>query len=145
MIVVVDTNIVFSTLLKANGAVAKAFFNIPSFAEYYAPDFLVTELQLHRTKLLKQSGLSELNYEIAKTSVFAQINFIDVSVLPEEFKREAALLTKDIDFKDFEFVALALFMNAVLWTGDKKLYNGLRRKNFDKVISTQQINATFGL
>lgn len=145
MIVVVDTNIVFSTILKANGPVAKVFFNIPSFAEYCAPDFLVTELQLHKSKLLKESGLSEINYELAKTSVFAQIDFIDISGIPDSYLQEAVQLTKDIDFKDFQFVALALFMDAVLWTGDRKLCNGLRRKKFINVISTQQLHSTFGL
>ncbi len=145
MILVVDTNIVFSTILKANGLVARTFFSIPSFAEYCAPDFLVAELQLHKSKLRKESGLSEVNYELAKTSVFAQIDFIDISAIPDSYAREAVQLTRDIDFKDFQFVALALFMDAVLWTGDRKLYNGLRRKKFNNVISTQQLHSTFGL
>ncbi len=94
MIIVVDTNIVFSTILKANGQVAKVFFSIPSFAEYCAPDFLVTELQLHKSKLLKESGLSEVNYELAKTSVFAQIDFMDASAIPDNYMKEAGRLKK---------------------------------------------------
>ncbi|MBL7730124.1 MAG: hypothetical protein JNM88_03025 [Chitinophagaceae bacterium] len=144
MTIVVDTNIVFSTLLKVKGPVAKVFFSIPSFAEYCAPDFLVTELQLHKSKLLSESGLSEINYELAKTSVFAQIDFIDITAIPDTYIKEAVQLTMDIDFKDFQFVALAIFMDAVLWTADRKLYNGLRRKNFRNVISTQELNSTFG-
>jgi predicted nucleic acid-binding protein len=145
MKVVVDTNIVFSAIVKASGTVAKAFFSVPSFAKYYAPDFLIEELQIHKRKLLKVSGLSEVNYEKAKTSVFASINFIDVASIPEIYSEEAVSLTKDIDFKDFQFVALAIFLDAVLWTGDKKLYNGLRRRGFKSVMSTQQIYSTFGL
>lgn len=48
MIIVLDTNIVFSVIAKSNGQVAKTFFYVPSFAQYCAPDFLVEELQLHK-------------------------------------------------------------------------------------------------
>jgi predicted nucleic acid-binding protein len=85
MIIVLDTNVVYSTIIKANGYMAKVFFSVPSFAEYYAPEFLVTELHLHQKKLLKVSGLSPVNYELAKTSVFAQIKFIDINTIPHKF------------------------------------------------------------
>jgi predicted nucleic acid-binding protein len=145
MIIVLDTNVVFSTIIKANGYMAKVFFSVPSFAEYYAPEFFVTELQMHQKKLLKLSGLSPVNYELAKTSVFAQIKFVDINTIPNSFLKTAVTLTRDIDFKDFQFVALTLFLNGILWTGDKKLYNGLRRKGFDKVIATKEISSTFSL
>jgi predicted nucleic acid-binding protein len=87
MIIVLDTNVVFSTIIKANGYVAKVFFSVPPFAEYYAPDFLVTELQMRQKKLLKISGLSAINYELAKTSVFAQIKFVDINTIPDRFLR----------------------------------------------------------
>jgi predicted nucleic acid-binding protein len=102
MIIVLDTNVVFSIIIKANGYMAKVFFSVPVFAEYYAPEFLVTELQLHQKKLLKASGLSPINYELAKTSVFAQIKFVDINTIPDKFLRAAALLTGDSDFKDFQ-------------------------------------------
>ncbi len=41
--------------------------------------------------------------------------------------------------KDISFVALTLEMNAKLWTGDKKLYSGLREKGFHDVLSTQDL------
>lgn len=145
MIVVLNTNIVFSTIAKVNGTVGKAYFSIPSFAEYYAPDFLITELQLHKRKLLNLSALSETEYEISKTSVFSYINFVDIDSIPVVFLKETALLTKDIDFKDFKFIALTCFLDGILWTGGKILYKGLRRKGFMNVISTSEIVSTFGL
>ena len=113
MNVVVDTNIVFSVIANANSKLANAFFSIPAKAEYYAPDFLITELQLHKRKLLQLSGLTEAEYEISKTSVFAQINFVDTKSLPQEYLYEAAHITKDIDNKDFEFVAIVLFLDNI--------------------------------
>jgi len=40
-------------------------------------------------------------------------------------------LCKDIDEKDFAYLALSLELDGRLWTGDKKLINGLRAKGFD--------------
>ena len=41
-----------------------------------------------------------------------------------------------------KLVALALYLDAYLWTGDKILYNGLKTKGFKKVISTQELKLT---
>jgi len=41
-------------------------------------------------------------------------------------------LCRDIDINDAPFVALALELEAVLWTGDKTLKNGLKDKGFDR-------------
>jgi predicted nucleic acid-binding protein len=40
---------------------------------------------------------------------------------------------------DLPFVALALYLDAYLWTGDKILYDGLKTKGLKKVISTQEL------
>ena len=100
MIVVLDTNIVFSTIANTSSKLAKVFFSIPSKTVYYAPEFLITELQQHHKKLLQLSGLSQSEFELSKTSVFSQINFVDTDTIPQEYLKEAAKLTMNIDFKD---------------------------------------------
>jgi predicted nucleic acid-binding protein len=144
MKVVIDTNIVFSILANSNGNLSKQYFQFPSHLNYYAPDFLVTELQLHSGKILKLSSLTKMNYEISKTSVFSLLNFIDTELIPDDYMKEAVALTKDIDFKDFKFVALTLFLSGLLWTGDRKLLNGLRRKGFMNVVNTKELSIIVG-
>lgn len=48
-------------------------------------------------------------------------------------------LTKDIDEFDTPSVALALELNSPLWTGDKKLRNGLSKKGIDWILTTETI------
>jgi hypothetical protein len=38
-------------------------------------------------------------------------------------------------------VALTKFLKATLWTGDKVLYNGLKKKSFKKLINTAELLA----
>ncbi|MFH1004296.1 MAG: hypothetical protein V1781_02195 [Bacteroidota bacterium] len=38
-----------------------------------------------------------------------------------------------------DFGALTDYLKGVLWTGDKKLYNGLINKGFKKVVNTQKL------
>ena len=53
--------------------------------------------------------------------------------------RIAEALTIDIDPDDISFVALSIFLDAYLWTGDKSLYNGLKNKGFERVISSFEL------
>ncbi len=48
-------------------------------------------------------------------------------------------LTEDIDVKDVSFVALTVETGGVLWTGDKKLYKGLKERGFDEVVNLNDL------
>jgi predicted nucleic acid-binding protein len=46
-------------------------------------------------------------------------------------RRAAATLCQGIDENDIAHVALTLELNGLLWTGDRKLKNGLQSKGFN--------------
>ena len=48
-------------------------------------------------------------------------------------------IAKGIDRDDTDFIALSKFLRATLWTGDKALYNGLKKINFNKLINTAEL------
>ena len=68
-----------------------------------------------------------------------KIRFINIRLIPIEIFKKAESLTSDIDVDDTEFVALAEHAKAKLWTGDKKLIQGLIRKNWKKFITTEDL------
>lgn len=59
-----------------------------------------------------------------------RINFIPTDFIGIESRQKAYDLCCDVDIKDTPFVALSIDLSIPLWTGDKKLKDGLRLKGF---------------
>ncbi|MBX2899581.1 MAG: hypothetical protein KF775_08020 [Cyclobacteriaceae bacterium] len=74
-----------------------------------------------------------------KRLVIKNITFIEVELIPLEAFQLAEKLTKDIDIDDTEFVALTEFINGILWSGDRKLINGLATKGWQKCTDTNEL------
>jgi predicted nucleic acid-binding protein len=53
--------------------------------------------------------------------------------------KSAYKLTKNVDEDDTPFVALAIEIDAILWTGDTKLINGISKKGAEFTKSTSQL------
>lgn len=130
MKVIVDTNIIYSALLKSDSWFAETLFL--SDSTYYLPRFAVVELFKHKEKILSASRLTEEELLETLHLLLKQIQFIDEEVISTGRLIEAYHLCKDIDPKDMMFVALALELDAVLWTQDKELIQGLQSKGFDQ-------------
>jgi len=140
MKIVVDTNIVFSALISSSTKIPDIIIAPFNHFKFYTPDYLFEELENHKHKLQKASKLTEKEIDKVKTELFKYINTISLEIIPKEVWLEAEFLTFDIDPDDISFVALSIFLDAHLWTGDKVLYNGLIRKGFDKVILTSELD-----
>jgi predicted nucleic acid-binding protein len=126
--VVVDSNIIFSMLLKNN-----KFYNIlkNENVKFIIPKFLFVEIFKYKEKIVKYSKLNddevlEILYDILKN-----ITIVDEMLISNISYKKAYELVKDIDEKDIVFIALCLEFDAKLWSGDKKLINGLKQKNFN--------------
>ncbi len=141
MKIVVDTNIIFSTLLNSNSNIGDMLFNSGDTFEFYSCSYMRYEIQKHWERLKKISKLSEEQLQISYTQVLSKLKFINEEIIPVETWLASEQLTKDIDIDDTDFVALAKFLKATLWTGDKVLYNGLKKHNFKKLLNTTEILA----
>ena len=99
------------------------------------------EIEAHREKLKRISKLLESELEESRFKIFARINFINEELIPEKTWLAAEEITKDIDMDDSDFVALSKHLKGYLWTGDKELYNGLKKKNFKRIYNTAKLIA----
>lgn len=79
--------------------------------------------------------------QISYTQVLSKIKFINEEIIPIETWLASEEITSGIDIDDTDFVALTKFLKATLWTGDKVLYNGLKKNHFKKLLNTSELLA----
>lgn len=97
---------------------------------FYAPNFLITEIYTHEDKLIKNSKLSESEFYLYFNGIIERITFVPTDFIGISSRQKAYDLCKDIDIKDTPFIALAIDLDIQLWTGDKKLKDGLKLKGY---------------
>ncbi|MFY8161819.1 MAG: PIN domain-containing protein [Candidatus Kapaibacteriota bacterium] len=139
MKVVVDTNIVFSAILNPQSNIGQILLNKDNKLQFYSVNYLLIELNNHKLKL---SNLAKIDLNLIEKYIdffTSKITFIDENEIPELIVIDSFELVKEIDPNDSLFVALAKFKDAKIWSGDKKLINGLLSKNYNNYITTNQI------
>jgi predicted nucleic acid-binding protein len=57
--------------------------------------------------------------------------------------KQAYNLCRGLDEKDTIYIALAIELNGLLWTGDKKLINGLDKKDFNQTITSTKLFSSY--
>ena len=136
MIVITDSNILFSALKSPSGIVAKILTH-KSNIQFYAPNYLIEEIKRHSSKISdnKKDVLARLEV------LLERIEIIDVDTIPKEKVFQAIEIVKDIDIDDAFFVALHLFKKHKIWTSDKVLIKGLERKGFKICITTSELKS----
>jgi predicted nucleic acid-binding protein len=145
MNLVIDTNIVFSAILNPNSNIGDLLLNFQNKVSFYAPEFLLVEIEKYTPKIEKISNQTPEEIEVIKSLVLSKITFISEELIFEENWKKAYNLTIDVDENDTPFVALALQLNAKLWSGDKKLNKGLLLKQSSVIYSTQELIALFAI
>lgn len=136
--VVVDANIVFSALISAGNKAASILINPPATIRSVSCHFIQIELFKHKERIRQFSGLEddvliELLYEFS-----SHIEFINEAYIPFVCWQQAHKLLEKIDPNDTPYLALAIHLDAPLWTGDYRMIAGLQALGYDKFISTEQ-------
>jgi predicted nucleic acid-binding protein len=143
--IIVDTNIIFSSILNTNGTIGDMIFNSEGKFDFYSCNYMHYEIEKHHEKLKRISKLTDQQLNIVYSKLLSRINFINEELIAEKKWLAARKLVQDIDVDDIDFVALALHLKGFLWTGDKVLYKGLKQKKFTRVYSTSELLTLRGL
>ena len=144
MNLVVDANILISCLIKTDGAVAALFLRPMSGIVFHAPELIRIEIALHRSKVARLTGYPEADVVEMDEVLLSKVHFVHESGIDAINWEKAFDLVKNIDEDDDQYVALALQLKCPLWTGDKKLMNGLRRKGFNLLITSEELGKALG-
>lgn len=140
---VVDSNIIFSAILNTNSRIAQILLTGSEHYDFYAPKYVRTEIWEHQEKIKKIAELDNESFIEIYELVIGNIIVLNHSIADKTSYNEAIELCKDIDIDDVPFIAFAKYLKCKLWTGDKKLINGLRNKGFNNVITTDELFESF--
>lgn len=132
MSIVIDSNILFSALIK-DSVTRRLILEYRGF--FLFPEFIFSEMEKHKEELLAKSKGSEKELE-----ELLQLPLKKVLVVPNEallpFRSEAWEIIKSIDPDDVMFIACALaYPDSALWSDDKQL----KRQNRVRVINTEEV------
>lgn len=97
------------------------------------------EIRNHWEKIKRVSALSDQKLEIAYEKILTRMVFIHEELISPKDWQKAEKLLQDIDEDDIDFVALTRHLRRSLWTGDKVLYEGLKKQNFRYVYNTSDL------
>lgn len=134
MKVVVDTNIIFSALLREDNRYARAIIKNEGSHDFYGVYFTIVELFKHKERIKQYSNLSEEDILETLYELLKHIHMVNDEIISIPVWKEAMQLTHDIDIKDVPNIALTIELEAKLWTNDSILKKGLKAKGFDDFI-----------
>ena len=129
MKVIVDSNIIFSALLKSPNRYCDTI--CLSNDEYYTPKFMFLEIFKYKERIVRQSRMTEEEVLEMLYRLLLNLRFFDENLISTRNFLRAFQLVKDTDRNDLVFVALTFEIDGKLWSSDLELKNGLRLGGFD--------------
>lgn len=133
MKLVVDSNVLFTFFWK--NATATDLFVFQDL-ELYTPQFTLEEIEKYSAEIMKKAQLSQKDFLEIKKELQLLITFVSLQRY-SSFLEKAITISPDPD--DVDFFALALEMNSLLWSNDKKL----KEQNTIKIMTTKEIIELF--
>jgi predicted nucleic acid-binding protein len=139
MVVVVDANVILSAIVNIKGGIATLLITNSFIADFVIPEFSLVEIKEKEKKLYFSSKVSSEMFNENLLLFLGCLTVIADEQIDEKYFESAYTLTKEIDPADTMYVALTMALDALLWTGDLKLFHALRKKGFNQVINTKEL------
>lgn len=130
---ILDANILFSCLISGK----KIYIDLITGNKCFAPDFILNEINKYEERILKKKGI-KVDFKEYVKEVFTHLIIIPKLAIGQETWKAAYDLCSDIDVKDTAYVALSIEFDMPLLTRDKKLFKGLKDKQFENIILFDQ-------
>lgn len=115
MKLVVDSNIIFSALIKKS--ITREII-LSDLFELYAPEYIFNEITKHKELLLRKSKLDGGDFEALLLLLQKHIHL----VIKDKYYEKMAIaedILRNIDITDSPFLALALALDCSIWSKDE--------------------------
>jgi predicted nucleic acid-binding protein len=139
MTIVVDANILISAIVNPDSFIGITLLTQNNNVDYVLPSFAIEEALIHKERICKTLQIDKSFFDNNLNAVHnACLVFASESILPK-YSKVAIQIVEKIDPKDAIYVAFSLALDALIWTGDLKLYKALRKKDFKNIITTTDL------
>lgn len=135
--IIVDTNILFSAFIRKQTGFTDVLFQ--SSQSFFMCEQVLVELFKHKERISHASKLTEDDIIWLYHALIKRIILYKEGLIAPEHRIEAYTLCCDIDESDTPHVALTLHLHGLLWTGDKKLKEGLKQKGFQQFFEVSDL------
>ncbi len=116
MIFIIDTNILFSALVK-DSETRKILINPPFLL--FAPENIITEIIKYEDLIIEKSGFTKTDFELLFEFLIENINIVEKEEYISNLENGNRIMG-DIHKGDVPFIALALsIINDGIWSEDK--------------------------
>lgn len=132
MHIVIDSNILFSALIK-DSTTRKLILEYDGL--FLFPSFIFEEAEKHKNELLIKSRMNEQEFNELLSIILRKVILVPSETL-YPYHKEALEIVKNIDIDDTLFFACAsAYPESILWSNDRNLKNQTRIK----VLNTSEI------
>jgi predicted nucleic acid-binding protein len=136
MIIVIDTNILISALIK--DSITRRII-VGSGMSFCYPEISLHEVRKYKKTIMEKSGLGQKELDLLLDNLLEYVVLIPTELIKEHLD-EAKSVMLEIDPKDAVFIAAALaYGNSIIWSDDKDFH----RQSRIKVIRTSQFARFF--
>lgn len=135
MDLIVDANILFAALIKESKTSNLLF---REELHLFTPEFIFTEFAKYEKLLLKKTHRTKEDFKKLLELFERQINVFPLSEI-KHYIKQASMISPDP--KDVQYFALALLLNASIWSNDKPL----KQQSIIKIFSTSGLIEHFKL
>ncbi len=140
MIIIVDTNVLISAALQPNRSLFQLLTKQYNHIDFITPEFAIKEIINNHERICQQVKINTTFFKINLDLILQNVHILPDAEIKAIHITDAENLTKNIDTDDKIFVAFFLALNALIWTGDVKLYKALRRNDFNNIITTKELS-----
>ena len=132
MKIVIDSNILFSALIK-DSITRRIILDYED--QFLFPSYIFEEMEKHKDELLTKSKMKQKDFEDLLRLLLQKVIIIPKEVLIH-YKNDAYQIIKDIDPDDIIFIACAIaYSDAIIWSDDKKL----KQQSKVRIINTNEM------
>ena len=139
MIVISDSNIIYSCFYTPNGVIANILKNKKNKVQYIALDYLLEEIKEHLPSIMRDTNRTKQQALNFLKEITKNITFYSKRDILSKYNKEAEKIAADIDIDDVPFIALHLQEGHKIWTCDKILSNRLKEKGYNICITTAEL------